>query len=65
MKYMLNPQEIDKAIANKDAQTLAKLIKENGLRLEGNKLVADSKDVEESAAFWDRRQLIKKILLNS
>lgn len=62
---MLNPQEIDKAIANKDAQTLAKLIKENGLRLEGNKLVADSKDVEESAAFWDRRQLIKKILLNS
>jgi hypothetical protein len=62
---MLNPQEIDKAIANKDAQTIAKLIKENGLRLEGNKLVADSKDVEESAAFWDRRQLIKKILLNS
>ena len=62
---MLNPQEIDKAIANKDAQTIAKLIKENRLRLEGNKLVADSKDVEESAAFWDRRQLIKKILLNS
>lgn len=57
-------------IKNKDARALATFIRANGLKLTGlNKIVATSDDVKAQCkrqqVFYDQRQLIKKILLNS
>lgn len=62
---MLTYEEVEKAITSNDAVQLADIIKRYNLKFDGNKIVAQSQDVEEAANFWDRRQLIKKILLNS
>jgi hypothetical protein len=57
-------------IKNRDARALANFIKANGLTLTGsNKIVATSDDAKahckRQQMFYDQRQLIKKILLNS
>ena len=62
---MLNPIEIQDAIAAGDAAKLAAMIKNGELSLDGTKLKAKPEAVSEAYNFWDRRQLIKKILLNS
>ena len=62
---MLDPKAIETAIEAEDAQALALLIKNGELKLEGNRLVGDPVATSEAYDFWDRRQLIKKILLNS
>lgn len=62
---MLDPKAIETAIEKGDAQALALLIKNGELKLEGNRLVGDPEAASEAYDFWDRRQLIKKILLNS
>jgi hypothetical protein len=63
-------QLITSLIKNCDAQALATFIKENGLTIDqSNKIVAKTDQVKtqckETHDFYDRRQLIKKILLNS
>jgi hypothetical protein len=62
---MLNPTEIQAAIAAGDATKLAAMIKRGELALDGAKLKAPPEAASEAYDFWDRRQLIKKILLNS
>jgi hypothetical protein len=62
---MLDPSLVNQAIENNDAGYLASLIKNGTLSLKDGKLVADSATRDQSYAFWDRRQLIRKILLNS
>jgi hypothetical protein len=62
---MLNPSEIQSAIAAGDAAKLAAMIKNGELVLDGNKLKAVPEAASEAYDFWDRRQIIKKILLNS
>ena len=57
-------------IKNRDARALATYIKANGLELTGsNKIVATGDNVKayckKQQVFYDQRQLIKKILLNS
>jgi hypothetical protein len=57
-------------IKNKDARALAAFIRTNGLELkDSNKIVARSDDARTQCKrqrdFYDQRQLIKKILLNS
>jgi hypothetical protein len=61
---------ISNLIKNRDARALANFIKANGLKLtKSNKIVATSDDVKahckRQQVFYDQRQLIKKILLNS
>jgi hypothetical protein len=61
---------IDTMIKNNDAQALAAFIRENGLSLDdSNKIVAKTNEVktycQKQRDFYDQRQLIKKILLNS
>ena len=61
---------IDSIIKNRDATALAEFIRSNGLILDGsNKIVAKDDEVKTYCKvqhdFYDRRQLIKKILLNS
>jgi hypothetical protein len=61
---------IDTMIKNNDAQALAEFIRANGLTLdESNKIVAKTDEsktyCQKQRDFYDQRQLIKKILLNS
>lgn len=65
MKYMLTPSKIEQAIKNNDAHALAALVKRGELEFVDNKLVAPKETAKESIAYWDQRQLIQKILLNS
>jgi len=62
---MLDATVINQAIQSGDAETLAALIKEQNLQIKDGKVVADPEMVKQSFDFWDQRQLIKKILLNS
>jgi len=61
---------VDTMIKNKDAQALAAFIRANGLTLDGsNTVVAKTDEAKDHCKkqrdFYDQRQLIKKILLNS
>lgn len=62
---MLDPNAIETSIERGDAQALAAMIQRGELKLEGSTLIGDTAHVTEAYDFWDRRQLIKKILLNS
>ena len=62
---MLDVNELKQAISNRDAAKIASLIQKNDLQLEGNKLVVPKKDIDRYSQYWDKRQLIKKINLNS
>jgi hypothetical protein len=62
---MLDATEIERAIESGNAEFIAALIKEQNLEIKDGKIVADPAMVKESFEFWDQRQLIKKILLNS
>lgn len=64
-KYMLDVSEIETAIENGDAEKLASLIKTYNLKIDDGRITADSDTSKKYENFWDQRQLIKKILLNS
>ena len=64
-KYMLDVSEIETAIENGDAEKLASLIKTDNLKIDDGRITADSDTSKKYENFWDQRQLIKKILLNS
>lgn len=63
------PQSLDNAIKNNDATAIAGFVVSNGLELNGVKIVAVSDEAKDFCKrqrdFYDQRQLIKKILLNS
>lgn len=55
-----------KLIADKNVSELKAFIKENGLKIEDGKIFPKDKDTaQRQIAFWDKRQLVKKINLNS
>lgn len=62
---MIDIKSIQKMIAEGDAQGLASLIKTNKLILDDNLLKADDATVKQIIEYWDKRQLVRKILLNS
>jgi hypothetical protein len=62
---MLDVSDIEDAMSQGDAEKLASLIKKYNLKIDGNKISADDHISKEYEDYWDRRQLIKKILLNS
>jgi uncharacterized membrane protein YvbJ len=62
---MLNVDELKQAVKNSDAEKIASLIKKYNLTIDGDKITASNKTIEEFEGFWDKRQLIKKINLNS
>jgi len=62
---MLNPEEVTMAIKQKDPVKLAAAMRKYNLTLKEDRIVADPEYLNKSAAYWDRMQLIKKILLNS
>lgn len=61
-------QKINDCIANKDVDMLRSLIAEHDLEIKDGKIIPSEKiiaEVKDEYAFWDQRQLIKKIQLNS
>lgn len=62
---MLDVSEIKQAIQDKDAAKIAALIKKHNLTIDDNKITATPAICSEMSAFWDKRQLVKKINLNS
>jgi len=62
---MLNVDELKQAIQNKDAAKIASLVKQYGLTIENNKISASDENCNQMTGFWDKRQLVKKINLNS
>jgi hypothetical protein len=62
----LDWQRLDKILESGTREELDKFCSENGLEIKDGKIRARSKDqVKEAIAFWDKRQLVRKILLNS
>ena len=60
---MIDIQHISSLISSQDAPALAELIKHNVLKIQGDKLtIVNSTEVEN---YWNKRQLVRKILLNS
>jgi hypothetical protein len=58
--------EIKKLIQNKDIKELRKLINSGILKVENGKIqFADKKYAKDQEEYWDKRQLVKKINLNS
>jgi len=59
-------ESLDKLVESKDAKKIAHYMENHNLRLENGKIVCrDKKYVDERIIFWDKRQLVKKINLNS
>ncbi len=62
---MIDISAIQLAIKNNNAESLALLMKENKLQLINNRIVAAAEDIKETYEYLDKRQLVRKILLNS
>jgi DNA polymerase elongation subunit (family B) len=62
---MLVVNELKSAIEAGDAAKIAEYIKTYGLSIEQNRVVADPEVRGKLADYWDKRQLVKKINLNS
>ena len=61
--------DIDKLhnlVESKDAKKIAHYMENHNLTIQDNKIVCNDKNyVKEQVSFWDKRQLVKKINLNS
>lgn len=62
---MIDVQELKEAIKAKDTQKVAALMKQYNLRLVDGKITAEPATTKLYYEYWDRRQLVKKISLNS
>jgi hypothetical protein len=62
---MLELTELQTAIDGGDAEKLADMVVKFDLKLDGNRITAEKEVTKRYEDFWDRRQLIRKILLNS
>jgi DNA polymerase elongation subunit (family B) len=62
---MIDQEEIKKLIKNNDAAGLAALIKNNNLTICNNQITASTKIIHEIIEYWDKRQLVRKLQLNS
>lgn len=62
----IDVNELYKLIESKDAKRIAEYMEANDLQMVDGKIVAqDTKHVKEQVAFWDQRQMAKKINLNA
>lgn len=62
---MIELTTLHNLIEDGDAGKLAVYMKENNLELVDNKIVAKSEVIKSNIEYWDKRQLVRKILLNS
>jgi len=58
--------KLHKIIESNDAKKIAHYLENHNLRIKDNKIVSnDSEYVKSQVEYWNRRQLVKKINLNS
>ena len=62
---MIDVPYIKELINTKNVDKLSAYIKDNNLVIKGNKIVGTPENVSQAAEYWDKRQLVRKILLNS
>lgn len=63
---MIDIKAINEAVKNGDAHILAGLIQQKQIYIKDGKIFATNKeDVKATFDYWDKRQLVRKILLNS
>src|ERR1035437_642458 len=62
---MIDVQEILRNVDSENTEQLFKLIKENNLYIKNGKIFGKSEILKNEIAYWDKRQLVRKILLNS
>jgi DNA polymerase elongation subunit (family B) len=63
---IINIEELEKILKQGSKEDLEKFAQTYKLKIEDNKIkVLDSSDALETIAYWDKRQLVKKINLNS
>jgi uncharacterized protein YajQ (UPF0234 family) len=62
---MLNVDDLKQAIAGSNVEKIVSLIKKYNLTIDGDKITATTETIDNFEGFWDKRQLIKKINLNS
>lgn len=63
---MIDIEYINKMIEEEDIENLSDYMKKNDLILsDDNKIIKNSGSFSEEIEFWDKRQLVKKIMLNS
>lgn len=62
---MIDVPYIKELINSKNIEKLTAYMKANNLVIKGNKIVGSPEIVSHAMGYWDKRQLVKKILLNS
>lgn len=62
---MLDIPHLKNLIVNNDAKSIANYIKKYNITFANNKLIFSEKNKQDAEEYWDKRQLVKKILLNS
>jgi lipoate-protein ligase A len=62
---MIDVPYIKELINTKNIDKLAAYMKANNLVIKGNKIVGSAENVSQATEYWDKRQLVRKILLNS
>jgi len=62
---MIDISYMKELIDSKDVVRLASYMKTNGLSVSGNKIVGSTESISQAGEYWDKRQLVRKILLNS
>jgi hypothetical protein len=63
---LIDIDHVSALIADNSTTELSEYMKQNDLILtDDDRIVHNSESFEEEYAFWDKRQLVRKILLNS
>jgi hypothetical protein len=62
---MIDIEHIRSLIKSNDLKTLASYMKVHSLTMVDNKIVATKQIIEDAREYFDSRQLVRKILLNS
>lgn len=62
---MLDIPHLKNLIVNNDAKAIANYIKKYNITFANNKLIFSEKNKQDAEEYWDKRQLVKKLLLNS
>jgi hypothetical protein len=65
MDMDIDVEHLKNLIKTKDAPALKQYMQRYGLEIRDNKIIASHTKVKEFADYWDKRQLVRKTLLNS
>lgn len=62
---MIDVKDLELAIKQRDVEKIAMYIKTYDLKISNSKITATKNIIDNISEYWDKRQLVKKINLNS